>query len=89
MADRFASFAKTASDPGTDLVEITPDDGTDLAEVVRVLHVTGSGGLIYVDTAGGSTNVPIYVPQGGISLPAYYTRVRATGTTATGIIGLV
>ena len=43
-------------------------------------------GVAYVDFLGGGTNIPIVVSDFGV-VPHKVTRVYATGTTATGIIG--
>ena len=84
--DPYVEYDMQLSSPGVDFVPVTPSDSTDLAEVTRYIHVTGTGGIIYVTTLKNSqaAKVPVYVAQGGI-LPCRVSRIWATGTTATGI----
>ena len=68
----------------TDATAITPDNsGTH--EFNSVCATVA--GVITVDLVGGSTNVAVPI---GAGLPVNYkiSRVYATGTTATGIVGL-
>ena len=56
------------------------------------LHVTGTGGVIYVDAALPSAdapgvNVPLYVAQGAVA-PVLVKKVYHTSTTATGIVAI-
>lgn len=71
--------------PAHDAIAITPNDSTDLAATC-CLTCTGSGEAS-VDTVGGTT-VTVSLVAGAV-LPLAVQRVRATGTTATGIVGLV
>jgi hypothetical protein len=74
-----------ASKPATDASAITPHDSDDLAKVPRALYV-GTAGDVKVDMADGTAGV-IFVGAIGI-LPIRVTRVYATLTTASDIVGL-
>jgi hypothetical protein len=72
--------------PAQYAVAITPADGTNFAfGMARALYV-GVTGDITLDTAS-TTNVLFKAVPVGI-LPVAAVRVRATGTTATNILGL-
>lgn len=75
----------TALKTGSDAFPITPSDSVDLAQAVRCLIVTGAGNIKVTTAAGNS--VVLAVPVG--YLPLQVTRVWSTGTTATGIGGIV
>ena len=65
--------------------DITPHNTEDLAFVTRGIYVGGSGSL-KVDMAGGGTVTYLNVAA-GVTHPWRVSRVYATGTDATGIIG--
>ena len=67
-------------------VAITPNNGTDLSYPIRGLMVTGAGDVSVVTTDGDTVTLPSLQP--GVQYAIRATRVRATGTTATGIVGL-
>lgn len=75
------------SDPGFDAFAVTPNDGVDLASVTRGIYVGGTGDVSLV-TLGGTTVTFSAVPAGTM-LPIQATRIKATGTTATLILGVV
>lgn len=66
-------------------VAITPNDTTDLADAVSALHISVAGSL-KVDCINGDTVTFASVPVGTLELAV--TKVYATGTAATGIVGL-
>ena len=68
-------------------VAITPDDDNDLTDVVYSLTCAADG-VAYVDFVDGGQNIPINLISGYWS-PIVVKRVRATNTTATGIVGQV
>lgn len=82
----FAHRARSMSGPATDALPVTPDDSADLVHVAIALYVV-TGGTLVVDTVAGETR-SIDVADFSI-LPLGTRRVRATGTTATGIHALV
>lgn len=82
----FAHRARSIHGPATDALPVTPDDATDLPVVAIALYVE-TGGTVVVDTVAGETRT-VAVADFSI-LPLGITRVRATGTIATGINALV
>lgn len=77
---------RAGMNPATQAFAITPNDDNDLARPARSLHIGGAG-TISVIPADGSAAVALTVGQG--ILPLAVKRVRATGTTATAIVGLL
>lgn len=86
MPDRFASFVPGLESPATHGFAITPADGTDLAETTRALYV-GVGGAVALVLASGAELVLTGVP-GGALLPLRVKRIKATGTSASALVGL-
>lgn len=69
----------------TEFFPITPADGVDLAVDVRAIIVNGAGNVAVTRSDG--VNVVIPLPVG--MFPLSIRRVKATGTTATGLVGVV
>lgn len=69
-----------------DAFAVAPSNSNDLATVARALYV-GNTGDITLDTPE-STSILFSNVQAGSILPVMVKRVRATGTTATGIVAL-
>jgi hypothetical protein len=65
------------------LALVTPSDGEDLAHVSQWVFL-GTGGALAVTTRGGETLVTPSLPAGWHLMEL--TRIRATGTTASGIM---
>jgi hypothetical protein len=86
MADNFSEWRAGLESPAEHAVEITPSDSTDLAISTRGLYV-GASGDVTLDTVGGET-VTFVGLAAGIIHPIRARRVRATGTDATGIVGV-
>lgn len=82
----FSNRAASLSGPAHDALPVTPDDSTDLPHVAVGLYVE-TGGSIVLDTVTGETRT-LMIADFAI-LPLGVRRVRATGTTATGIHALV
>ncbi|MEM8871278.1 MAG: hypothetical protein AAGE38_12815 [Pseudomonadota bacterium] len=83
--DQFENHAPGLESPAFRLFEIAPSDTDALALVTRAISVETPGHL-QVTTAAGDTG-RIFVAA-GIPFPLRVTQVYATGTTATGIVGL-
>ena len=66
-------------------VEITPHDTNDLTDPVSALYIGGAG-TVKVDTPDGT--VTFNGALAGHIIPVCCTRVYATGTSATNIVGL-
>ncbi len=86
MTNPFENRISSLSGPARDLLPVTPNDSVDLAKVAVGLYVQTGGAVSIVTVAGGTRTVT--VPDFSV-LPVGVTRVRATGTTATGIHALV
>lgn len=86
MPDVFADRHRRPTDPAITVFEITPDDGADLAQITVALNVA-TPGTVRVTTLDGSTSDVSIHP--GHAFPIRARRVWATGTTATGLRGLV
>lgn len=88
MTDKFLGQAYDLESPSQELIAITPNDGADLAVYTRAIYVGGAGNISVIPLVG-STPVTFVGLQAGQLLPIRVKRVRATGTTATDIVGLV
>jgi hypothetical protein len=85
MTDTFSDYAANLESPASHAFDITPNDAVDLAVVTRALNV-GTDGSVRVTTRSGET-VTLFMGAGG-AFSVRVNRVWATGTTATGIVGL-
>jgi hypothetical protein len=83
--DKFAGFSPTPALPATSLADIEPDDGADLGQITIALNVA-TAGTVRVTAADGSAGTVFVTP--GAAFPIRVRRIWATGTTATGIVGL-
>jgi len=85
MSD-LSSYQSGLSSPPSRGVTVTPNDGSDLAFSIRGLMVSTAGDVALVTTGGDTVTLPALQP--GVQYAVLATRVRATGTSATGIVGL-
>ena len=85
--DPFASHAQSLNGPVTGGFDVTPDDTTDLAPLPRALMVSTVGDVAVRFPDGSDMILPGLSP--GVIYPLRAARVLATGTTATGLKGLV
>lgn len=67
--------------------DIAPDDGADLAQMTRGVMVATAGDMAVILKNGDAITLPGLTP--GVIYPIRIARVLATGTTATGIKGLI
>lgn len=74
------------TDPAIRVFEIAPSDTADLEETISALNVA-TPGVVRITTEGGSIADVMIHP--GNSFPVRVKRVWETGTTATGLRGLV
>lgn len=75
-----------ADGPAIGLAAVSPSDAADLPNgVCRSLYVAGAGVVILDDMAGNTVEIVSGDTQ---YHPIHVRRVRATGTTATGIVAL-
>lgn len=86
MSNPFKNRALSLSGPATDVAPVVPSDVADLADVASALYVE-TGGTLSIITVYGATR-SVTVADFSI-LPVGVSRVRATGTSASGIHALV
>lgn len=84
-SDYYMSGKTGLESPPTYLEPVTPDDDTDLVRVTRAVNVA-TAGFVNATTLEGTT-APVYIVA-GIAFSLRATRIHATGTTATGIVGM-
>ena len=65
---------------------VTPNNDTDLTIVTRAVYVGGGGNLAVIMQSGAELTFE-NVSEGQL-LPIRVSRIKSTGTTATGIVGL-
>lgn len=85
MGDQFGKHNKGLTSPADKATAITPNDSTDLVDVPRGIYVGGTGNI--VATING-VDLTFNNAQAGTILPIRPTRIKATNTTATGLIAL-
>ena len=83
----FENFTDSPTAPALNCFSITPDDGTNLSEVTKALYI-GEGGDVVLRSALGEEDVTFRNLPAGYILDVRVSAVRATGTTATDIVGL-
>lgn len=81
-----APQAAGLSAPALGAAAITPSDAGALPDPVRAIYV-GTGGTLRVRMLSGET-VTLAGVLGGAIYPLRVAQVLATGTTATGLVGL-
>lgn len=80
-----SALPQTVTGPAVGAYAVTPSNTVDLAAPIRALTLN-VGGVVVYDWAGQTwTTGPL--PAG--TYPLWATRIRATGTTATGLTGWV
>ncbi|MEL6885380.1 MAG: hypothetical protein AAFP87_12790 [Pseudomonadota bacterium] len=87
ISDQFQQYQPGLSSPVQGGFDVTPGDATDLAEVTRALMVSAAGDVAVTLKNGDHITLPGLTP--GVIYPVRATRIWATGTTATGVKGLV
>jgi len=83
------SIGGAMSDPGGDLVPITPDNANDLPFPARAIRLpaNGTAGTLRITTSAGNVR-DTYIAAGEM-LTVAVTRVHLTGTAATPLEALV
>ncbi|HEY0274703.1 MAG TPA: hypothetical protein VGC31_01340 [Paenirhodobacter sp.] len=87
MTDRFASHQPGLTAPASDAFSVTPSDATDLSRTARAVYIGSAGSLSGVMVSGET--VAFTGLQAGMVYPFRLRRIRATGTTAGGIVALL
>ena len=77
----------TDTRPAASAAVVTPSDSTPLTVSCRSLYVGGAGALRVAMVSGAV--VTLAGAQAGQVYPLRVTQVLATGTTATGLVGLI
>ena len=85
--DRFESNSPGLTSPGDDAFAITPHNTNELAQVTRGIYVGGSGDVAVVTKKG--TTVTFSGVVAPFIIPIRASKVLVTGTTATGLVGIV
>jgi hypothetical protein len=87
MTDRYADHASSLQAPAETGFAITPDDSADLSETTRALYIGDGGSLVAVLASG--VELSLVGLQTGSIIPIRVRRVKATGTTASALVGLL
>lgn len=87
MSDDLKHHADSATAPARLCFAITPSDAQPLPHLTKALYI-GEGGNVVLRSAVGETDVTFVNVPSGYVLDVRAIAVRATGTTATAIIGL-
>lgn len=86
MTDTFNGIPHTRNQPAPGLFVVTPDDNADLPHVIQYFRVGSTAGDVEVVSRNGDT-VVIPSVQIGEVIVGEFMRIKAAGTTATGITG--
>jgi hypothetical protein len=86
MTDSFKTHHRGLNSPAQAALGIIPNDSQPLDQATRAIYV-GAGGTLHVTMVSGDT-VTFTNVLGGMIYPLRATHVLATGTTATGLVGL-
>lgn len=84
--DAWDGQRKQVADPASGGAAVVPSDTEDLSDASRSLYVASDGNVV-VEMVDGEELTFTGVKAGSI-LPVRVTKVKATGTTATGILAL-
>lgn len=86
MSDDFEHHTTSLDSPATSGEVIVPNDTTDLPHATRGIYIGSTGSLAVVLVSGDE--LTLNGVQAGTIYPLRIARVRATGTTAAGLVGL-
>ena len=84
--DRFGSLADDADNPARQAFAVTPSDSAELPILPKAL-IVGGGGALVLRAVDSAVDVTVTVLAGQM-LPIRAQFVRATGTSASNIVGL-
>jgi hypothetical protein len=87
ISDTFQDYQPGLNSPVEGGFDVFPEDNVDLAKVTRALMITGAGDVAVTLKNGDAITLPGLTP--GVIYPIRAARIAATGTTATGIKGLI
>jgi len=89
MSDPYHQSGPSGTGLVRDMLPITPSDGTDnvgTGNVAIGLYVEGGGAVAFITRTGATRTVTV---ASNAYLACSVTRVKSTGTTATGIHALI
>lgn len=86
MPDKFAGYADSASGPSTAPFAITPSNIDALPDIPKGIYV-GTGGNVVLRGVSGAADVTYKNLADGSYIAVRASHVRATGTTATDLVG--
>ena len=84
--DQFKDYPTTLTSPATSAFAVVPSDTAPLTAITRALYV-GQGGDISVEMQNGQI-VTYQNVQSGSILALRTIKIRASGTTASGIVAM-
>ena len=85
---RYSADGAISNSQGT-VGSITPSNTDELTSVCRIIYCGGSGGNVAMVLLDGSEPGPIAIDAGERIDWLFVRKVKATGTTATGLIGFL
>jgi hypothetical protein len=85
MADAFESYQAGMESPASRWADITPHDTNTLANIPRAIDCAADGTVAIVDGTGSEVTILLTAGQ---PYPVRPSIIKATGTTATGIIAI-
>jgi hypothetical protein len=88
LIDPFKNTADSLIAPSTRCFAITPDDSEELREAPKALYI-GTGGDLVVRPLGGDEDIVFRNTISGCILDVRVRAVRASGTSAQDIVGLI
>ncbi|WP_187968406.1 spike base protein, RCAP_Rcc01079 family [Aquibium microcysteis] len=88
MSDPFENLASSLTAPATSAFAVVPDDDDILPSVPRAFWIGASGNVTFLMKDDDEPVTLLNVPDATL-LPCRAVKVMATGTTATGIVGLL
>ncbi|MBE3637175.1 spike base protein, RCAP_Rcc01079 family [Mangrovicoccus algicola] len=87
MTDKFDTHSPSLTAPASGADPVIPSDTASLPVASRAIYV-GGGGALAVELVGSPEDAVVTLQnvQAGMVYPLRVRRVRATGTTATGLV---
>ncbi len=87
MTDAFSAYGDGPSTPSSAPFAVTPHDSNQLPQIPKALYV-GVGGDVVLRGVNGAADVTFRNVASGQTIDVRAAYVRATGTTASGLVGL-
>lgn len=85
--DRYSGILSGMAGPADDAFTVTPSDQSPFAVAARALYIGAPGNVTLITHSGAS--ILFQSLTAGTILPVRCVQVMATGTTASGIVGIV